>query len=66
MKLADLLPAAVRRAIYVLLGAAVGVEAIWDVVPDQLEGKALATAVVLGFGLAVSNTTDRNTPPKEG
>ena len=58
MKLADLLPAPVRRVVYVVLGAAVSLEAIWDVIPEPLEGKVLATLVALGFGLALANTTD--------
>ena len=58
MKLADLLPAPVRRVVYVVLGAAVPLEAIWDVIPEPLEGKVLATLVALGFGLALANTTD--------
>jgi hypothetical protein len=62
MKLADLLPAKVRGAIYTILGAAVALEAVWDVVPDPLEGKVLATLVALGFGLALVNTND----PQEG
>ncbi len=58
MKLADLLPAKVRGVIYTVLGAAVAVEAVWDLVPDPLEGKVLATLVALGFGLALVNTND--------
>lgn len=58
MKLADLLPAKVRGTIYAVLGAAVALEAVWDIVPDPLEGKVLATLVALGFGLALANTND--------
>ena len=54
--IATYLPAKVRRVIYVVLGTAVGLEAVWDVVPDVLEGKLLATLSVLGFGLAASQT----------
>ena len=57
--IADLIPAAARRIVYLALGALVGLETVWDVVPDVLEGKVLATLTVLGFGLAAANT---NTP----
>lgn len=54
--IASLFPASVRRGVYIVLGAATAVEAIWDVVPDVLEGKVLATLTALGFGLAAANT----------
>lgn len=56
MKLADLLPAKARKAVYLILGTAVGLEAVWDVVPAVLEGKVLSTLVVCGFGMAFANT----------
>ena len=56
MTLRDLLPPKVRRAVYVALGVLVPVEAIWDVVDDAIEGKAIATLAALGFALAASNT----------
>lgn len=56
MPLAQYLPARARKAIYAVLGALVGAEAIWDFVPDGTESKILATLTVLGFGLAVANT----------
>jgi len=59
MKLADFLPASVRKTIYSVLGTAVALEAIFDVIPDVLEGKALQALTVLGFGLAVTKTTDK-------
>lgn len=58
MKIADYLPAAVRKFIYTVIGAAVALEAIWDLVPAALEGKVLATVTALGFGLALSQTSD--------
>ena len=57
-RIADYLPAWARRGIYTVLGAAIGLEAIWDVLPDVLEGKVLKTLSVLGFGLALSQTGD--------
>ena len=57
MKLADLLPPKVRKAVYLVLGTAVGLEAVWDLVPAVLEGKVLNTLVVFGFGLAAANTS---------
>lgn len=56
--IANLLPAKVRKVVYAALGTAVGLEAIFDVVPDVLEGKLLQAFVVCGFGLALKNTTD--------
>ena len=41
---------------------AVGIEAIVDVVPADVENKTLALLVVLGFGVAVGNVG----APKEG
>lgn len=55
-KLADILPPRVRQAIYVVLGVAVPLEGIWDLLPDVWEGKVLATVAALGFGLAAVNT----------
>ena len=59
MKIADFLPANVRKAIYSVLGTAVALEAIFGVIPDLLEGKLLKALTVLGFGLAVSKTVDK-------
>lgn len=56
MKPADLIPAKARAAIYSVLGAAIALEAIWDLIPSVLEGKVLTTLTVLGFGLALGNT----------
>jgi hypothetical protein len=53
--LAQSIPAAWRSAIYSILGTLVGLEAIFDVVPDVIEGKILSALVVLGFGVAVGN-----------
>lgn len=61
--IADFLPAVWRKAVYVTLAAATGLEAIWDIVPDPLEGKILASATVLGFGIAFTQTNDP--PPPE-
>jgi hypothetical protein len=55
-KIADLLPPWARRVIYVTLGTATALEAIWDLVPAVLEGKVLLSLTVLGFGLATSQT----------
>ena len=49
------------RVIYSILGMAVGLEAIFDVLPAVVENKILAALVVLGFGVAVGNVA-----PKEG
>jgi ABC-type phosphate transport system permease subunit len=55
--LAQSIPAKYRTAIYSILGTLVGLEAIFDVVPDVWEGKILAALVVLGFGVAVGNVS---------
>lgn len=54
--LAQSIPVKVRKVIYSVLATAVGLEAVFDVVPDVLEGKILAALVVLGFGMAIPNT----------
>lgn len=54
---ASYVPAKVRGVIYTLIGTAVMLEGIWDVVPEPFEGKALKTVTVLGFGLALANTS---------
>ena len=56
MKIADLLPAHIRKAIYTVLGAVIAVEAVVDVIPDVFEGRALLVLAALGFTLAAGNT----------
>jgi hypothetical protein len=56
--IAGLIPATARRVVYSVLGAAIALEAIWDIVPAPIEGKVLATLSALGFGLAVTQTGD--------
>jgi hypothetical protein len=46
-----------------VLGTAILVEQVWNVFPDALEGKVLATLSILGFGLAAANAATPNTPP---
>lgn len=50
--IAKLLPPKVRQAIYVLLGTALALEAVWDLVPAGTESRLVATAAALGFVLA--------------
>lgn len=57
-KLAEYIPAPVRGVVYAVLGTATLLETIWDVVPEPIEGKVLQTLTVLGFGLALSQTSD--------
>lgn len=54
--IAGWIPAKVRGVIYTVLGALTLLEVIWDIVPEPLEGKLLASLSVLGFGLALGNT----------
>jgi hypothetical protein len=56
--LAQAIPARYRQVAYSVLGTLVGLEAIFDVVPDVLEGKLLAALVVFGFGVAYSNVDE--------
>jgi uncharacterized membrane protein YbaN (DUF454 family) len=56
MKIADLLPPHIRKAIYTVLGTLVALEAVVDVIPDVLEGRALLVLAALGFTLASANT----------
>lgn len=56
--LAQAIPAKWRTGIYSGLGTLVGLEAIFDLVPDVWEGKILSALVVLGFGTAVLNVKD--------
>ena len=59
MNLAARIPVRIRQTIYAVLGAAIAVEAVWDVVPAVLEGKVLATLSALGFVVALGNTGER-------
>lgn len=52
---AQMIPAKYRTGIYSVLATVVGLEAVFDVVPDVWEGKVLAALVVLGFGVAAGN-----------
>lgn len=45
----------VRQAIYAVLATAYALEAIWDIVADELEGRLLTSLGVLGFALAAGN-----------
>lgn len=55
---ASFIPAKFRALIYSVLGTAILLEEIWDLVPEILEGKVLKTLSVLGFVLALGNTGD--------
>lgn len=54
--LASIIPTKIRTAIYSILASMTLLELIWDVVPDPIEGKVLATLNVLGFSMAALNT----------
>jgi len=58
MTLADALPAAVRKGVYAALGTVIALEAVWDVIPEGVEGRLLASLPALGFILAISKTKD--------
>jgi hypothetical protein len=57
--LAQAIPTKYRTAIYSVLGTLVGLEAIFDLVPAGWESKILSALVVLGFGTAVLNVSDK-------
>lgn len=57
--LAQRIPAKLRGAIYLALGVAVPVEAIWDFIPAAAEAKIMSTLVALGFGVAFSNVQQK-------
>lgn len=63
--LAQAIPAKYRTIIYSVLATLVGLEAIFDVVPDVWEGKILSALVVLGFGVAVGNVSTPLPPPPD-
>lgn len=56
--IAGLLPAKARRAVYAILATALALEAIWDVIPDGVEGRVLASLAALGFVLAERNVSE--------
>lgn len=58
MKLAQYIPVKVRKIAYTVLGTLFTLEAIFDVIPDVLEGKLLQALAALGFVVAVSNTPE--------
>jgi hypothetical protein len=64
--LAQAIPARYRAWTYSILGTVVGLEAVLDFVPAGVESKALAVLVVLGFGMAVGNTSSPMPPPPPG
>lgn len=54
--LVDLLPAWMRKVLYVLLAVASAVQSVFGVVDDALWGRLIAVAALLGFTLAAGNT----------
>lgn len=53
---AQMIPAKVRGLIYTVLGTLTLLEAIWDFLPEAMEGNVLKTLNVMGFALALGNT----------
>ena len=56
MKLRDLIPAKVRRGIYVLLAVGNAAQGAFAVVPADGWGRVLTFAAALGFTFAAGNT----------
>lgn len=55
--LAQAIPARFRQVAYSVIAALVGLELVWDVVPEGLESKVLGSLVVLGFGVSALNVS---------
>jgi hypothetical protein len=55
--LAQAIPDRVRTAVYSILAAAIGLELVWDIIPDVAQGKVLSSLSVLGFGVAALNVS---------
>lgn len=53
---AEYIPSRARQIIYSILALAVALELIWDLLPAAVDGKLEKTLVVLGFGMAASQT----------
>lgn len=53
---AQMIPSKIRGVIYTVLGTVTLLEAVWDFLPEVMEGKVLKTLNVLGFALALGNT----------
>lgn len=64
-KIAQYIPLKIRRVIYSVIGAAVGLEAIFDWVDPGTESKFLQAIIVLGFGVALGNTGEPVAKSKE-
>jgi hypothetical protein len=60
--LAQSIPPRIRQVIYSVLATIVALEAIFDVVPDEWQGKILSALTVLGFGVAFGNVSTPPTP----
>lgn len=56
--LAQAIPTRYRTVLYSVLAALIGLELVWDLVPDVLEGKLLGSLAVLGFGVAALNVSE--------
>jgi hypothetical protein len=66
MLLTDYLPAPVRKIIYSTIATVATVEGVLDAagsgaIPERAQGIALGLVTALGFGLALSKTTDIKT-----
>lgn len=55
--LASFIPPKWRTVIYSILGTLTLLEGVWNVLPDQYDGKVLATLGFLGFGMAAVNAS---------
>jgi hypothetical protein len=60
--LAEFIPAKARAVIYSILGTAIALEAIFDLIDSGWETKILQTLSVLGFGLAAANASTKGEP----
>lgn len=60
--LRDLLPASVRRGVYVVLALAAAAQAAFDIIPGGAWERVSSFLALCGFGLAAGNTGQ---PPAE-
>lgn len=60
--LAQLLPEKVRQVIYAVLPTLVALELLFDFIPEGIETKVVGVLVILGFGVAFSNTPSFTRP----
>ena len=54
--LAQAIPLKIRQVVYSILATLVGLEIVFDIIDPEAQEKLMGALVVLGFGVALSNT----------